>query len=98
MSNFNNIINSGKPVLVDFYAEWCQPCKMMAPVLQDVARQVGDNARILKIDVDKNPKAVALYKAQGVPTLLIFKDGAIKWRQSGVLQSSQLVELLLKFS
>lgn len=97
MANFHDIINSDKPVLVDFYADWCGPCKMMAPILVDVAKQVGDGAMVVKVDVDKNQQAAAVYKIQGVPTFIIFKNGEVKWRQSGVLQTSHLVELLKQY-
>jgi thioredoxin 1 len=95
MSRFEELINSETPVLVDFFAEWCGPCKMMAPILQDVASQVGDKARIIKVDVDKNPGAAAAYQVRGVPTLIIFKKGQAVWRQSGVVQSEELTRRLL---
>lgn len=96
--NFNNIINGPSPVLVDFHATWCQPCKMQAPILQEYAREVGDKIRIIKIDVDKNPEIAQRFQIQGVPTLAIFKHGSIVWRQSGVIPKhilSQTVEKLL---
>lgn len=94
MSTFNEIIQSEKPVLVDFSAEWCGPCKMMKPILADLKTRLGDRATILKVDVDQNPQAAAAYKIQGVPTLIIFKKGQIKWRQSGVVQAPMLERLI----
>lgn len=91
---FKEIINQDKPVLVDFFATWCGPCKMMTPILDDVKKRVGDAAQIIKIDVDQNPQAAAAYQVQGVPTLIIFKNGNILWRQSAVVQAKQLEQLL----
>jgi thioredoxin 1 len=94
MSNFQDIINSDIPVLVDFYATWCGPCKMMAPVLEDVAGKMGSAAKIIKVDVDKNQHAAAAYQVRGVPTFIIFKHGKQLWRQSGVVPESLLIQQL----
>ena len=90
MSKFNDVINSGKTVLVDFSAEWCGPCKMMSPILKELASITDDDVKIIKVDVDKNQQAALAYQVQAVPTLIIFKNGAIKWRQSGVVPAHQL--------
>lgn len=93
---FQEILNQDKPVLVDFFATWCGPCKTMSTVLEDLKTKVGEDATILKIDVDKNPKAASVYQVRGVPTLIIFKNGKPLWRQSGVVPAQQLAELLQK--
>ena len=90
MANFGELINQKKPVLVDFSATWCGPCKMMEPILKQVKEEMGDQVSIFKIDVDKNNSLAAQYQVQGVPTLMIFKDGQLKWRQSGVIQANQI--------
>jgi len=95
---FSELIQSQTPTLVDFSAEWCGPCKMMAPILDEVKSNVGDKATIIKIDVDKNEKAAASYQIRGVPTLILFQNGKIKWRQSGVVQARTLEEIINTYS
>lgn len=97
MNKFNNIINSEKPVLVDFFAEWCGPCKTMAPILKDVKTQLQENATIIKIDVDKNPEVASIYQIRSVPTLIMFKQGKPVWKQSGVVPTQELIKLFNQF-
>lgn len=94
MKTLSEMIQSDKPVLVDFSAEWCGPCKMMAPILKDLKKDVKEDVTILKVDIDKNPQAAQLYNVQSVPTLIIFQKGTVKWRQSGVIGIRELQQVL----
>lgn len=94
MSKFSDIIKGDKPVLIDFSAEWCAPCRMMPPILKDVKKQLGDRIRILKLDVDRNPAIAQKYQIRNVPTLVIFKNGQVVFRQAGVIPAQQIVQLL----
>jgi thioredoxin 1 len=95
---FNEMIQSSKPVLVDFSAEWCGPCKMMAPILKEVKKEIGETAAIIKVDVDKNPAAAQQFQIQGVPTLILFREGRPLWRQSGVIPKAGLVDVIKKYA
>lgn len=93
-TSFKDLINSETPVLVDFFAEWCGPCKVLGPILKEVKEELGDAVKIIKIDVDKNQELASDFKVQGVPTMILFQNGEQKWRQSGVLQKSDLVAII----
>jgi thioredoxin 1 len=94
---FNDIISADKPVLIDFSAEWCGPCKMMPPILQELRQRMGDKIRILKIDIDKSPAMSEAFNVQAVPTLMLIRNRNILWRQSGVIQANQLEAILNQF-
>ena len=98
MSKFNELIKGETPVLVDFYAEWCGPCKAMAPILKQVASSISGKAKIIKVDTEKNVAVAQKYQIKGVPTLILFQNGEIKWRQSGVVQAQQLITIINQFS
>jgi thioredoxin 1 len=98
MAAFNDIINSDQPTLVDFSAEWCGPCKTLAPVLSEVSKQVQGKVRIIKVDIDKNPQAASHFNIRSVPTLLLFKKGKVLWQQTGVLPAKQLLDVIGKFT
>lgn len=95
--SFSDLIQHDTPTLVDFHAEWCGPCKMMKPILEDLKSKVGDQVRIIKIDVDKNPAVANQFQVQGVPTLILFKKGELKWRQSGVVPTESLKRVVEQF-
>jgi thioredoxin 1 len=94
MNRFSEVINGEQPVLVDFFAEWCGPCKTMAPILKQAKDAVGEKVKIIKVDIDKNPDAARQFDIQGVPTLILFLKGQVKWRQSGVVPANALIQVL----
>lgn len=95
---FSQLIQGPKPVLVDFFATWCGPCKMMQPELEEVSRRMGDKVKVVKVDVDKNPVAASRYQVRGVPTLILFQHGKVLWRQSGVIRAAQLTAIIDKYA
>lgn len=97
MENFDKLIQSSKPVLVDFYAEWCGPCNMMKPRLLDVAERIGDQAKIVEVDIDIEKELARRFHIQSVPTLIIFKDGKQRWRQSGIISANALTTVLKNY-
>ena len=97
MASFSDIINKDTPVLIDFFATWCGPCKAMSPILDDLKKQMGEQVSIVKIDVDKNPGVAAKYQVRGVPTLIIFKSGEQLWRESGVYSAHDLKAILNQY-
>jgi thioredoxin 1 len=96
--SFSEIINSDTPTLVDFSAEWCGPCKALAPILKEVAGEIDGKARIIKIDIDRNPAAASHYQVQAVPTLILFKNGQVVWRASGVMPAHQLKQVIAQYT
>ena len=97
MEKFNELMQSTKPVLVDFYAEWCGPCKIMKPRILDVAERMGDNVKVVQIDVDKEKELATRFRISSVPTLIIFKNGKQQWRQSGIISALALMKLLQEY-
>jgi thioredoxin 1 len=98
MSSFNQIIQSDQPVLVDFFATWCGPCQMLAPILKDVKANLGERISIIKIDVDKNQAVAAQYQVRGVPTMILFQNGKPLWRQSGVISKEDIIKIIVEKS
>jgi thioredoxin 1 len=98
MSSFKEIIQSDKPVLVDFFATWCGPCQMLAPILKDVKTNLGERVSIIKIDVDKNQAVAAQYQVRGVPTMILFQNGKQLWRQSGVISKEEIIKIIVEKS
>ncbi len=98
MASFTEIVNGDKPVLIDFHADWCGPCKVLSPIIQEVAKELDGKVRVIKIDVDKNPALADKFQIRGVPTLMLFKDGKSVWRQSGVLQKGEIIKQLASFA
>lgn len=97
MSEFSDLIKSSKPTLVDFFATWCGPCRMQAPILEEVKKAVGEDANVVKVDIDKNQEVAALYRVQSVPTLILFKNGEPVWRAVGVQQGKVLEDKIREY-
>ena len=97
-SSFGDLINSEKPVLIDFFATWCGPCQMLGPILKQVKDSLGDRIKILKIDVDQNQEIASSYQVRGVPTMMLFQNGQMLWRQSGVLSKEDIIQVIIEKS
>ena len=98
METFKDLISASQPVLVDFYADWCGPCKAMNPVIKEVAQSVKGKARVIKVDIDKSDEAARSYGVQAVPTFILFKNGSIVWRHSGMIDKNSLLNVIQQFS
>src|SRR3970282_2360727 len=96
MSNFNSLIKSDKPVLIDFFATWCGPCKMLGPILKEVKDSLGDRISIIKIDVDKNQQIASQYQVRGVPTMILFQNGKQLWREPGVSDKTAIIKIIVE--
>lgn len=96
--NFNSLINQDKPLLVDFFATWCGPCQAVGPILKEVANQVGEKVKIVKIDIDKNPALANQFQVRAVPTMMLFQNGQVKWRQSGVVPAQMILQEIQKIA
>jgi thioredoxin 1 len=97
-NSFSNLIQSEKPVLIDFFATWCGPCQMLSPILKEVKDSLGDRISIIKVDVDKNQELAAMQQVRGVPTMMLFQNGQQLWRQSGVLSKEEIIKIILEKS
>jgi thioredoxin 1 len=97
-NTFQDIINSDKPVLIDFYATWCGPCQTLGPILKQVKESLGDRVSIIKVDVDKNQELAAMQQVRGVPTMMLFQNGKQVWRQSGVLSKEEIIQIIVEKS